>query len=153
MGFPKFITNHESQCEFQLIVSEILDHHNQVRSRNLHFKFLLSIYLLKKLTVLWRFYTNITGCEWITNSLTHLKMYIIVNLLFSHTGIVIIIVIINNSLLIWNNFIRSLKENIILVKLFETSFVSNILVVSRHRFFSFTRMYFQVYIQGSLLHN
>ena len=33
----------------------------------------------------------------------------------------------NNRLLIWNNFIISLKENIVFVKLFETSFGSNII--------------------------
>ena len=64
-------------------------------SRNLYFKLFLSIYLLKKLIILWRFFINIMGCARITGY-------------WSET-----------------TFIISLKENIVFVKFFETSFGSN----------------------------
>lgn len=47
MDVPEFAIDCESQEEFQLIISEILDHHNQEWPRNLQFKFFLSIYLFK----------------------------------------------------------------------------------------------------------
>ena len=57
MDFPEFAINHE----FQMNISEILGHHIQGWPRNLHTRFFLSIYLLKKFIMLWRFYMNITG--------------------------------------------------------------------------------------------
>ena len=97
MDFPEFAINHESQWEFQLSISEILGHHNEGWLRNLHFKFFLSIYLLKELTMLWRFYINVRDCVAITGY-------------WSETILII-----------------SLKKNIAFAKLFETSFGSNIL--------------------------
>ena len=96
MDFPEFAINHESQWEFQVIMSEILGHHNQGWPKNLHFKFFLSIYLLKELIMLWRFYINITSCVGITGY-------------WSETI-----------------FSISLKENIVFVKFSETYFGSNI---------------------------
>ena len=95
MDFPEFTINCESQWEFQLIISEILGHHNQKWPRNLHFKFFLSIYLFKELTMLWRSYINITGCVGMTSY--------------------------------WSETIFIISHNIF-VKLFETSFGSNIIV-------------------------
>ena len=51
MDFPEFTISHESQREFQFIISKILDYHNQERLWNLHFKLFLSIDLLRKLIV------------------------------------------------------------------------------------------------------
>ena len=82
----------------KLIISENLGHHNQEWPRNLPFKLFLSISLLKEHIILCRFYINITGCIGIT--------------------------------IYWIEiiFTISIKENIVLVKLFETSFGSNIIV-------------------------
>ena len=55
------LINHDLQSEFQLIISEILDYHKCRWPRNFRFKFFLSIYLLKKLTI-----RNITVCAEIT---------------------------------------------------------------------------------------
>ena len=97
MDFPEFAINHESQWELQLSISEVLGHHSWRWIRNLHFKFFLSIYLLKELTMLWRFYINVRDCVAITGY--------------------------------WSEtiFIISLKKNIVFEKLFEVSFVSNML--------------------------
>ena len=38
IDFPEFAINHESQWEFQLIISEILGHHNQGWTRNLQLR-------------------------------------------------------------------------------------------------------------------
>ena len=100
MNFLQFAINLESQWEFQLIISDVLDHHNQGWPRNLHFKFFLSIYLLKKLIMLWRFYINVTSCLGITGYWPETIFNI------------------------------SLKKNICFVKLFQTSFVSNTLTSS-----------------------
>ena len=86
-----------SAWDFQLIVSEILDHHNWGWPRNLHFKFYLSICLLKELTMSWWFYINATGCVGVTGYWSD-KICII-----------------------------SPKENIVFVKLFGICFSSNIL--------------------------
>ena len=67
IGFPELAIKLESQWEFQLTTSEILGHHNQRWSRNFHYKFFLTIYLLKELTMLWRFYINKTGWVGITD--------------------------------------------------------------------------------------
>ena len=97
MGFSEVAINHVLQLEFRLKISEILDHHNQLWLRNLDFKLFLSIYLLKKLVMLRRFYKNITGCVGIT-------------------------VYCSETI-----FITFLKENTVLIKLFKTSFGSTIL--------------------------
>ena len=97
MDFPEFVINHELRWEFQLIISEILGHHKQGWPRNLHFKFLLSIYLLKRMIMLWRFYMNITSC---------------IDLIGYWSETI---------------FIISLKENIVFVKFFGTSFGRNII--------------------------
>ena len=55
------LINHDLQSEFQLIISKILDYHKCRWPRNFRFKFFLSIYLLKKLTI-----RNITVCAEIT---------------------------------------------------------------------------------------
>ena len=129
MSFPEFVKNHESQWEFQLIISEILGLYNQVWPKNLHFKLFLSIYLLKKLIMLWRFYINITSCVEITG--------------YWYETI----------------FIISLKENIVFVKSFKTSFDSNILAsfiefqCQGTDIFGFIRVQiFQIHIQGNFLH-
>ena len=62
MDFPEFAINQELHLRLQLIISEILGHHNQGLPRNLHFKFFLLIDLLKEHSILWRFYINITSC-------------------------------------------------------------------------------------------
>ena len=93
---PKIAINQDSQWEFQLIISEIIGHQNQRWLRNFHFKFFVSIYLLKKLTMLWRFYINRTGCAGII--IFDLKQFLII----------------------------SLRKNIQFRKVFETSFGNNI---------------------------
>ena len=97
IDFPEFPINHKSQWGFQWIISEFLDHHNQRWPKNFHIKFSLSIYLLKELMMLWEFYKNITGCVGITGY-------------WSETILTV-----------------SLQENIVFVKIFETSFDRNIL--------------------------
>ena len=97
MDFPEFTINFESQWEFQLTISEILSHHNQRLPRNLHFNFLVSIHLLKKLIMLERFYINMAGCVRVTSY-------------WSETI-----------------FIISLKKNIDFVNFCKTPFGSNII--------------------------
>ena len=63
--FPEFTINHELQWELQR-APEILGHHNQGWSWNLHFKLFLSIDLLKKLVVWCKFSIDTTGCVGIT---------------------------------------------------------------------------------------
>ena len=82
-----------------MIISEILGRHNQGWPRNLDFKFFLSIYLLKEHNMLCRFYTNITGCVGIT--------------VYSPE----------------TTWVTSFKEKVVFVKLFETSFNSNVLAL------------------------
>ena len=62
IDFLGFATNHDLQCEFQFIISEILVHHNQRWLRNLLLKLFLLVDLLKELIVLWWYYINMTGC-------------------------------------------------------------------------------------------
>ena len=66
MEFHEFTINHNSRWELQVIISEILVHHNQGWARNLHLKLFLFIDLLKKLMILWRFCIIIMGCVGIT---------------------------------------------------------------------------------------
>ena len=98
MDFPEFAIKHESQWEFQLIILEILGDHTQGWSKNLRFKFFLSIYLLKKIVMLWRFYISITG--WVEKTDYWSKI----------------------------SFVMSLKENIVVERMFETFFGSNCLI-------------------------
>ena len=55
MDFQELAIIDELQGKFLLIISEILARHNQRWPMNVHFKLLLSVYMLKKLIVLLQF--------------------------------------------------------------------------------------------------
>lgn len=82
-----------------MIISRILGRHNQEWPKDFHCRYFLSICLLKKFIVLWKFNLNRTGCIWIT---THWYETYLPYL--------------------------SRKKNIAFINLFETSFGSDIFV-------------------------
>ena len=61
MYFPESTTDHESDWEIQLFISEILGHHIHRRPRILHVKLFISVHLQKKLIFFLSFYINLTG--------------------------------------------------------------------------------------------
>ena len=97
MDFPESAIYHESLWELQFITLKILGRQNQRWPRNLHFRLFLCIDLLIMLIIFWRFCIKVTGC----------------------VGIIVY----------WSQafFITSHKANIAFVKLFETSFSSDVL--------------------------